>query len=224
MAGIFDFLAAVGRALWGVWTLDYSMPVWLNSRPDAFRICVTVAIIAGASTLLGNSAVLFLNRVRGLRFVFSLVLNGLAMAGLYALQAVVVWVLGPLVIGRTQEWSLVFRGVMLSTAPLAFGVFALAPYVGPAIARLLQAWGAVVLWMIVRGLYDVGLWPALAVTLGAWGVMQLASWAFAKPVAAIGNRVWRLVSGRPLMLTGQDLLSGQPFLPLAQQFEGQEVR
>ena len=131
MTGIFDFLAAVGRALWGVWTLDYSMPVWLNSRPDAFRICVTVAIIAGASTLLGNSAVLFLNRVRGLRFVFSLVLNGLAMAGLYALQAVVVWVLGPLVIGRTQEWSLVFRGVMLSTAPLAFGVFALAPYVGP---------------------------------------------------------------------------------------------
>lgn len=224
MASIMDFLAAVGRALWGVWTLDRTMPTWLNARPDAFAICVTVAVLAGASTLAGNSAVLFLNRVRGLRFAFSLALNGLAMVLLYALQAAVVWLLGPLVTGHTQEWSLVLRGVMLSTAPLAFGVLSLAPYIGPAIARLLQGWGAVVLWMIVGGLYDVGGWPALGVTLGAWAVMQLASWAFAKPVAAIGNRAWRLISGRPLMLTGQDLLSGQPFLPLAQQFDAEGAR
>jgi len=146
------------------------------------------------------------------------------MALLYVLQAVVIDLVGGLILGRPPVVPYVVRGVMLSTAPLLFGVLALVPYFGPAIARLLQAWGVVALWVIVQQLYDVDLLPALWVTLAGWSVMQLMSWAFSRPVAFIGSKIFALLSGQPFMLTGSDLLSGHPFMPLGQQVEGQEVR
>ena len=224
MAGFFDFLAAVGHAIWGVWTLDSATLTWLEGRPDSFEIAFTIAILAGASTLLGDSVVLFLNRVRGLRFAFSLLLNGGAMVLLYVLQAVVIGVVGSLILDSPPVAPYVIRGVMLSTAPLLFGVLALVPYFGPAIARFLQAWGVVALWVIVQQLYDVALLPALWVTLAGWGVMQVMSWAFARPVAFIGSKIFALISGQPFMLTGRDLLSGHPFMPLGQHVEAQETR
>lgn len=223
MVAFFDFLIAVGHAIWGVWTLDPATLTWLEGRPDSFSIAFTIAVLAGVSTLLGDSVVLFLNRVRGLRFVFSLLLNGLAMVALYLVQAVVIALLGDWMLGTPPVAPFLIRGVMLSTAPLLFGVLALVPYFGPAIARILQAWGVVALWMIVQGLYDVDVLPALWVTLAGWGVMQLMSWALARPVTFIGSKIFSLISGQPFMLTGRDLLSGHPFMPLGQQVEGQEA-
>lgn len=219
MAGFVDFLAAVGRAIWGVWTLDTSTAQWFSVHPRNLELAITVAVLAGVSTLLGDSVVLFFNRVRGWRFGFTLLLNGVAMVALYALQAVVIAIVGPLVLGHSPGPGSVTRGVMLATAPMVFGVFVLVPYFGPAIARFLQAWGVIALWVIVAVLFGVSAWPALLVTSIGWLTMQLLSWAFARPVTLIGDRIWRLVTGKPSMMTGRDLLSGHPFLPLGHQFE-----
>ncbi len=221
MGEFLSFLGAVGRAIWGVWTLDTSTAEWFRVHPLNLQIAVTIAVLAGASTLFGDSVVLFFNRVRGWRFAFTLLLNGFAMVVLYALQALVVTGIGHLLLGRGPGLAAVTRGVMLATAPLVFGLFALVPYFGPAIARLLQAWGMVALWVINTVLFDTGIWFGLAITATGWAVMQGLSWAFSRPVAWLGERVWRLVSGRPFMLTGQDLLSGHLLQPLGHQFDGE---
>lgn len=212
--GFFDFWASVGHALWGVFTLDRSTAEWFAANPDNGRIALTVALLAGISTLLGDSAVLFFNRVRGVRFAVSLLLSGLGMIGLYLVQAVVLTLVGDPIVGHEPVAPFVIRGMLLSTAPMVFGVLALIPYFGPAIARLLQAWSVVALWVIVQMLYDTGLWPALLVTAVAWGSMQLISWVMSRPVAFLGARIWRLVSGSTVMITGRDLLSGHPFVPV----------
>ncbi len=209
-----DFWASVGHALWGVLTFDRSTAEWFAANPFNGEISLTVAMLAGASTLLGDSAVLFFNRVRGIRFVVSLLLNGLGMVGLYVVQAVVLVFVGDAIVGHGPVAPFVIRGMLLSTAPMVFGVLALIPYFGPAIARLLQAWSVVALWVIVQVLYGTGLWPALLATLVAWGSMQVISWALAKPLGILGARIWRLVTGSPIMLTGRDLLSGHPFVPV----------
>jgi len=224
MVEFFGFLGAVGKAIWGVWTLDTSTAEWFRGHPLNLQIAVTIAVLAGASTLLGDSVVLFFNRVRGWRFAFTLLLNGVAMVLLYALQALVIAGIGHLLLGRGPGLAAVTRGVMLATAPLVFGLFALVPYFGPAIARVLQAWGVVALWVVNIVLFDTGLWTGLVITASGWLVMQGLSWAFARPVAWIGDRIWRLVTGKPFMLTGRDLLSGHLFLPLGQQFDPEEAR
>lgn len=59
--------------------------LWLNPKvldiveqmPESGWVVAGIVFLAGASTLLGESAVLFINRVRRGRFVISLITNGL---------------------------------------------------------------------------------------------------------------------------------------------------
>ena len=224
MAGFFDFLASVWLVIWGVLAVDPGVTDWFRAHPLNSEISLTVAALAGVSTLIGDSVVLFLNRVRGWRFVITLLLNALGFVLLYALQALVIAIVGPLAVGHSPGLAAVTRGVMLATAPMIFGFFVLIPYLGPAIARLLQAWGLLVLWVVVDSLFDTDLWTALLITAIGWGVMQLLSWSLSRPVNWLGDRIWRLATGKPSMMTGHDLLSGHMFMPLDYQLEIEEAR
>lgn len=223
MQGFFDFMASVWLVIWGVLAVDPGVAEWFRVHPLNLEIAVTVATLAGVSTLLGDSVVLFLNRVRGWRFLFTMFLNAFGFVLLYALQALVITLVGPLIVGHNPGLAAVTRGVMLATAPMIFGFLVLIPYFGPAIARLLQAWGLLVLWVVVDTLFDTDKWTALLVTAIGWGLMQMLSWSLSRPVNWLGDRVWRLATGKPSMMTGRDLLSGHMFMPLDYQLEIEEV-
>lgn len=224
MGGFFDFLASAGKAIWQMLSLDPDVAVWFAAHPRSLEISIVVAALAGISTLLGNSVVLFLNRVRGWRFLATLLLNGSAMVLLYLVQALVIAIVGPLLVGENPGFPVVLRGVMLAAAPMVFGFLGLIPYLGPAITRLLQAWGVVALWLVVTSVFGTDLWVGLAIAVIGWGVMQLISWGLARPVTRLSDRVWRMLTGKPAMMTGQDLLSGHFFMPLDAGLEREEVR
>lgn len=219
-----EFLQAVGAAIWGVWTLDRSMATWFAAEPRGLTIAATIALLAGVSTLLGNSVVLFLNRIRGLGFVISLLINGLAMIGLYLAQAVVIAGVGWAVTGDRPDFALAARAVMLSSAPMIFGFLQLMPYLGPGVARVLQAWGVLALWVIVAVVYGVDRWTALVITGAGFAIMQGASWLLARPLTAVANRVWHAFTGHRTMLSAQDLLSGHQFMPVEFLFESSTPR
>lgn len=210
----FGFVGLVFEAASRAWRFDPGLLAWIDSHRLGVSLSVWVAILAGASTLLGNSVTLFLNRVHGLRFWFSIFLNGVALALLYAVQALMIFIAGFLVLGIPPQHAGIMVVVMLATAPMIFGFLVLIPYAGPGIAHILQAWSFLVLWSVVTASYGRGRWIGLLITLIGWGAMQLLSWAFAKPVTWIGDRIWRLVTGKPSMLTGHDILSGHPFMPV----------
>ncbi len=214
-----DFLGSLWRAITGVWSLDSSMAEWFRNYPQSLEISITIAMLAGISTLLGNSVVLFWNRIRGWRFGVSLVFNGVSMVGLFVVQSVVIALVGYLITGDRLTIFNAARAVMLATAPLLFGFLELAPYVGPGIARVLQVWSLLALWTIVGVVYRVDYWQALLITGLGWAVMQGLSWALAKPLSALGNRIWRLLSGSPTLLTAQDILSGHQFMPVEFDFD-----
>lgn len=216
--GIMEFLGSVGAAIGAVLSLNPDAIEWIWSDPDRLAIAVTVAILAGASLMLGDSVILYLNRLRGWRFALTLLLNGVGLALLYAVQAGVIVLIGPWIAGYSPGLELILTGAMLATAPLVFGMFVLIPYFGPGIAVCLQVWAMVALWMINGVLFATDRWTALWITLLAWLCMQVLSRAFATPVARVGDWIWRLISGRPSMITASDLLSGHLFLPLEQRF------
>lgn len=209
-----DFFSAAGQAIWAIWTLDESMAPWFHTHPQNMQIAIAVAVLAGASILVGNSVVLFLNRIQGWRFFASLVLNGFSFVFLYAVQAVAVAGVGFLVTGDRVGPQAAIRAVLLATAPLVLGFLELIPYLGPGIARILQAWGMVALWFVVGALYGVDRWTALAITLTGWGIMQALSWMLATPVTKLGNAIWTRLAGRPTLVTASDVLSGNQFMPV----------
>jgi hypothetical protein len=219
MQAFFDFMSTVALSIWSVLTLDSGTAGYLSTHSLSTEIALTIAVIAGISTLVGDSVVLFLNQVRGWRFALSLLLNGFGFVLLYTLQAVVLAIVGPLVTGHEPGFGAVVRGVMISTAPLVFGFLVLIPYLGPGIARFLQVWGLLILWLVSMALFRSGPLSALLITGLSWGVMQLLSWSLSRPVTWLGDRIWRLISGQPSMMTGNDLLAGHMFMPLDHRLE-----
>ena len=81
-----------------------------------------IALVAGISTLLGHCAILFINRVRGLRFVAVLIVGGLFLTLLYTIQALILWVVaGPITQHRLHlaEQALIATGLAWMIMQLA---------------------------------------------------------------------------------------------------------
>lgn len=186
--------------------LDPRLYEAVATNPRASWLVLGVVFLSGASVLLGQSVVLFVNRVRGGRFVFSLILNGIMYVISYFVWGVTIAVIGRLLFAFDPgPWAIV-RIVGLSTAPLIFGFFILIPWMGPFIGRVLNIWGFLILVSVVEFGFQVGLVGAL-VTVGlGWLVMMLLNNLVGKQVVALRNYIWQKVAGTTLDASAQDLL------------------
>ncbi len=173
-----------------------------------------IALVAGVSTLLGHCAVLFINRVRGVRFLAMLLVGGIFLTLLYTIQALILWVVAGPITQHGMHLTDLLAVTLSSTAPLAYGFLVFIPYLGVLIGRILQGWSAICLWLLVTAAMETSWWQALIATGLAWGIMQLASRLLGHPIAYLTGRVWTLVTGRPAILGPRDMLAGAPFIPV----------
>ena len=105
-AGIIEYFASL---LWA----GITNALWLN--PQVFEVVeqsqqsrwvvAGIVFLAGASTLLGQSAVLFINRVRRSRFVISLITNGIIFIISYVVWGVTVWLIGRVLFRWIRRWA-----------------------------------------------------------------------------------------------------------------------
>ena len=123
-------------------TLRLDPAVWDTLMQSGMpgEIVVGIVFLGGASTLLGQSVVLFLNRVRKGRFFFSLVVNGLLYLLQFTVWGIVIYVVALFLFEKTPTRSDVLLLIGLSTAPYVLGFLALIPYMGPFIGKLLSVW------------------------------------------------------------------------------------
>ena len=200
-------LDAVGRAI----SFD---PVLLEraSLRGFLPVAAGVALLAGISVMIGRSVILFVNRVRGLRFVLALVGAGVWTVFFFLLQGLVVGLVGRLALGRAPSWAELLSVVLLSAAPLCFDFLVLIPHFGQSIGRVLEVWSFLVLIKGVSALFHVSLWGALAVTGVGWLVRHLLAQLVAGPLGWLSGRAWRLIKGEAMLVTTHDVLSGYPFV------------
>lgn len=105
------------------------------------ELLLGAGILAGAalSNLLGQCAVLFLNRVPWKRFLLCLASGWLLFVGSACLWAVCVWAMG-LVLGLHLPLPRCLWLVAVSHAPQLFGVLVLLPHFGSYLFQALRAW------------------------------------------------------------------------------------
>ena len=173
-----------------------------------------VAVLASLSTMLGHSAVLALNRIRGLRLLSTLVLNAVVLSSLRILQAAITWTVAGIVLGHPVPLLDLVIVALLSLAPQVFGVVTAMPHAGLFIGRVLEAWQYLVLVVGVSDTFGVTLATALGITLVGWVVMQMVSRLLRVPATWLGSRLWTLATGRPTMVTARDILAGTPLMPV----------
>ncbi len=181
----------------GVLQLEPAIFQALLTRPDVSFVSLTLVVLAGLSDVLGQSVVLFANRVKPGRFVLSIVAAVIVLAISIFFWAFSIWFSGWFFFGDTQNFVNVLRVVAASYAPLIFGIFIFIPYLGNIIFRLLRIWVFLALLVGVQVAYPFNFWQALFCCAGGWIVYELLTRLPALPLEGLSRWWWRVTTGTP---------------------------
>jgi len=210
MAGFLHEFFRYFAYLWGAIThalrLDPGVFAFVEQYPQSAWLVAGIVFLAGASVLLGQSAVLFINRVRKSRFLISLITNGLIFLISYIVWGLIIWLVGRILFSVDPPWGQFVRIVGLSTAPLVFGFLVLIPWMGPFVGKVLNIWSMLILIAIVEHQFQIGFFGAvICVGIGWLAVLALTN-TLGKPITALRNKVFQMVSGSKLDSTADDIL------------------
>jgi hypothetical protein len=175
-------------------------------------LALGVALLAGVSVLVGDSVVLFVNRVRPSRFAAGLALNGVLFALNLAVEGVTIWLVARYLFGAQQPLAVAVLIVFLGSAPLVFGFFSMAATLGPYVSWLLRVWSRLIVVVAVRDAFHLALWEALVCVVLAQTLLLGINLAFHRPLAAVNEGVWKAVTQASLAMTPdaqQRLRSGE---------------
>ncbi|MGE5656931.1 MAG: hypothetical protein ACM37W_09970 [Actinomycetota bacterium] len=154
--------------------------------PQANQVAINVLLLAGFSQAIGQSIILFINRVKPLRFVLSVVLSAILFVFSYGFWIWSTWLVSRAVFHETVGYSVVYRMVGLATAPQIFSFAIAMPYFGVPIQVLLSLW---TLLAFVRGFNiatGFGLWEVFGCSLLGWLVLQILQRTIGRPIATLG--------------------------------------
>jgi hypothetical protein len=158
-------------------------------------LALTIALLAGISQAVGDSVILFFNRVRPARFALGLTLSGLLFVLGLLVRALSLWLGVALLFGVNEQLGRVILIVFVGCVPLLLGFLSMAATFGLYVGWFLRFLG----WLIVMAGVHFGLgfttWQAFLCTTLARLLVELLSVAFRQPLDWISAWVWRVTTG-----------------------------
>jgi len=168
-------------------------------------IALLVVALAGLSEGLGQSIVLFINRITPRRFVLSLLLSAATHAVGYLFWAATIWLVGMRLFGRGEAFVVVARAVGLAYAPQLLGFFILTPYLGSLLALIIAVWTLLSTVVAVHAGLGLTLWQAMACSAVGWLLVQIMRRTLGRPLLAFERWAENRAEGVPLRWTVDDL-------------------
>ncbi len=174
----------------------------INQVPSGFAIALLIVLIAGISQTLGQCIVLFVNRVRPIRFIFSILVSGVLFVCSFLFWGLSIEVINQFVLRVSPNILVTFKTLGLSYAPQMLGFLVALPHFGIPISVVLSIWSLLSLIAGIVGLRDLGgfqVWQALLCAGLGWLVLQLLQRTVGRPVMTIGQMALNWVSGTQLV-------------------------
>lgn len=200
---LWNLIRGIGAAL----RLDPRAFEVVQNSPDSRWIILLIAILGGASLLVGQSVILFVNRVRPARFLVSLLVNGLVFAISLLVWALAIWLTSRLLFPNNIPFGTVARMVGLGAAPYVLGFLVLIPYMGDFIGRVLAVWSFLIVLAALTYVAQGAFWAVLVCTGIGWLLVTVMSLTIGKPIVALRNRLFRAVTGTDLDASVADILA-----------------
>lgn len=167
--------------------------------PNADKVAINVLLLAGFSQAIGQSIILFINRVKPLRFILSLLLSAILYVISYGFWIWSTWLVSRVLFQQTLDYHVVYRAIGLATAPQILSFAIAMPYFGVPIQVLLSLW---TLLAFVQGFNVVtgfGVWQAFGCSLLGWLVLQILQRTIGKPIATLGTWLSNTAAGTHLV-------------------------
>lgn len=161
-------------------------------------IFVPTILLAGLSEAVGQSFVLFINRVRPSRFIPSILLSTILFLFGYFETVFVIWFTARYILGYTNIILPIMYAVGVSYVPLIFSFLTLLPYLGPGIVRILYLLSYTIM---VRTLNEVTGFPvpeAVGTLLIALIVLYVVRGTIGRPLEALTRGIRNRIAGTQL--------------------------
>ena len=171
----------------------------IQTQPHSLLAALTIVFIAGISQSLSQIVVLFINQVRPVRFVMSLVISALFFVIGYGFWALSTWAILNLTFEGHLPFTAMLRTLGFSYAPLMLGIFVIFPYFGSAIFVLLSIWTLLAVVVGIEAITPLGRWDAFESAALGWVVLQLLQKTVGQPVASLGQWITNWVAGEELI-------------------------
>lgn len=195
MSTLAQFIHHVGEVLWLALGFNSEAARFVTAQPESVAVVLTLAFLAGLSLLLGQSAVLFLNRVSKARFAITLALNAVIYVINLAIWSVAIWVVARFAFGVDQPIGIGTLAILLGSAPFVFGFFILIPYVGIILTRVLYAWSFLITLVMVQAAFGIGWLQALVCVGLGWVLLLALNRTVGRPVVAVRDWLFRWLIG-----------------------------
>jgi hypothetical protein len=186
-------------------SLDQNIFAEIQRVPGGLGIALMIVSLAGLSESLGQSVILFINRLPPRRFILALMITAASHMVGYLFWTVTVWLVGVYVFGQTVSLTAVACVVGLAYAPQLLAFFELTPFLGNPFSILLTLWSMVAIVMAVRVGLSLELWQALVASGLGWLFLQIWRRTIGRPIYALGRWLQRRAAGVPMEFTLSDL-------------------
>jgi hypothetical protein len=186
--------------------LDPAIYALIQVAPGGLAVAVTVVFLAGLSESLGQSVVLFINRIRPGRFGLALVIGAISHLIGYLVWTLTIWSSGTLFFGANAAPAAVASAVGLAYAPQVLSFLELAPFIGVLIQVVLSLWSMLAVILAVRVGLGLETWEAVAISTFGWLLLQVVRVTIGRPF----QRWQRWVAGQA---AGVRLAHGAKDLP-----------
>ncbi|RZM75309.1 peptidase [Leptolyngbya iicbica LK] len=168
-------------------------------------VVAAVVLLAGLSQAIGQSIVLFANRIKPLRFVLSLVISALIYFVTFIVWVICIWLILH-AFGRSSfTLDNVFRGLAVSYAPQLLGFLVAAPYFGMPISVLLSIWTLLAVLVGIESTTNLTSWQAMLAVGVGWLLLQLGQRTIGQPLARLEQWLTSLSAGHQVTMRPTNL-------------------
>jgi len=193
MPHVLNVIGAFFGAVGGVMTLDPSVISGLQAAPNGLTIALWILLVGTVSDVIGNSPLLFINRMRpgrlaaafGIETVLSLVRLTIWIVGLWIVLVIT---------NRPVTLANVVLVIGIGYAPMVWSFLVIIPTAGPLIGRVLTAWTLVTIIASIAVATNTSPWAALpSVAVAALLIVALRRSSDKLSTALLGRLSRRLV-------------------------------
>jgi hypothetical protein len=187
--------------------LRFDADTYLNAATigPLSRIGIAIALLAGLSQAVGQAFILFVNRVRPLRFLISLLTEALLFLGGFLVWATSTWLVAWLIFGAKVPVLVMIRALGIAHAPQLLAFLGALPYLGVPILTLLSLWTAIGFVVGVVAITNLSIWSGFASLVVGWWLTNALQRTAGQPVMALGRALLDRAAGVPLIKDGRRL-------------------
>lgn len=203
----------------GAFALNQEAFQQIATLPQGLWLALLVVLLSGLGLAVGQSIILFINRVRPGRFLFSLLLNAVLFTFGFIFLALSTWLICLVPWSIHVPFRTLIKVLGLGYAPLLFSFFGALPYFGNSITTILSVWNLLAMVVGFSAIAQVGPGVAFGYVAFGWFVKQLLEGTIGQPIARLGRTLVDWVAGvnftRRRSQLRELLLSGtQPASPI----------